>query len=138
MCGSSAFAGCSMWRLLAFLPVLLFCGCTAEDAAGIKIDLSNLNWQTGALIAIALLLNPAKIISGLTEQLGKVPALEKILRLVGLLSSKDGSPGQLTQAETLELALGLLNRMPPGPLRDELAAWMAKAATLPEVKPDGK
>jgi hypothetical protein len=127
-----------MRRLLLVVPVLLLTGCTAEDAAGIKIDLSQLNWQTGAIIALALLLNPVKIISGLTEYLGRIPALERILRIVGLLGSKDDSPGQLTQAETLELALGLLNRMPPGPLRDELALWMAKAATLSEVKPDGK
>lgn len=127
-----------MWRLLAFLPVLLFCGCTPEDAAGIKIDLSNLNWQTGALIAIALLVNPAKLIGGLTEQLGKVPGLEKILRLIGLVKSPDGSPATLTPAETLEALVAIVNRMPQSPLRDEIAKLLTKAATPSEVAPDGK
>ena len=91
-----------MWRrLLVLLPVLLFCGCTAEDAAGIKIDLSQLNWQTGAIIALALLVSPGKIVSTITEQLGKVPGLEKILRIVGLVSLKDGSPNTLTSIACL-------------------------------------
>jgi len=128
-----------MWRrLLVLLPVLLFCGCTAEDAAGIKIDLSQLNWQTGAIIALALLVSPGKIVSTITEQLGKVPGLEKILRIVGLVSLKDGSPNTLTQEETLEALVAIVNRLPASPLRDELAALLAKAALKPEVKPDAK
>jgi hypothetical protein len=128
-----------MWRrLLVLLPVLLFCGCTAEDAAGIKIDLSQLNWQTAAIIALALLVNPGKIVEKITEQLGKVPGLEKILRIVGLVKAPDGSPATLTQAETLEALVAIVNRLPPSPLREELAALLAKAATTPEVKPDAK
>ncbi len=127
-----------MWRLLAFLPVLLFCGCTAEDAAGIKIDLSQLNWQTAAIIALALLVNPGKIVGTLTEQLGKVPGLEKILRLIGVIKSPDGSPATLTQAEVLEALVAIVNRMPQSPLRDEIAKLLTKAATPSEVVTDGK
>lgn len=127
-----------MTRLLGFLPVLLFCGCTAEDAAGIKIDLSQLNWQTAAIIALALLVSPGKLIEQLTAQLAKLPGLEKILRIVGLVSSKDGSPNTLTQEETLEALVAIVNRLPASPLRDELAALLAKAALKPEVKPDAK
>ena len=128
-----------MWRrLLILLPVLLCCGCTAEDATGIKIDLSQLNWQTGAIIALALLLNPAKLISGLTEQLAKVPALEKRLRLFGLVKTPDGSPATLTQAEVLEALVAIVNRMPASPLRDEIAKLLTKAAAPSEVVTDGK
>lgn len=128
-----------MWRrLLILLPVLLCCGCTAEDAAGIKIDLSQLNWQTAAIIALALLVSPGKIVEKITEQLAKVPGLEKILRLVGLIASKDGIPDTLTQEETLEALVAIVNRLPASPLRDELAALLAKAALKPEVKPDAK
>lgn len=127
-----------MWRLLVLLPLLLCCGCTAEDAAGIKIDLSQLNWQTGAIIALALMVSPGKIVAQLTDVLAKVPWLEKILRIVGLVSSKDGSPNTLTQEETLEALVAIVNRLPASPLRDELAALLAKAALKPEVKPDGK
>ena len=127
-----------MWRLLAFLPVLLFCGCTAEDAAGIKIDLSQLNWQTGAIIALALLVSPGKIVEKITEQLGKVPGLEKILRLIGLVKSPDGSPATLTPAETLEALVSIVNRMPQSSLRDEIAKLLTKAATQPEAVTDGK
>jgi hypothetical protein len=127
-----------MWRILAFLPVLLFCGCTAEDAAGIKIDLSQLNWQTAAIIALALLVNPGKIVNTITEQLGKVPGLEKILRIVGLVKLPDGSPATLTQAEVLEALVAIVNRMPQSPLRDEIAKLLTKAATVPEASIDGK
>lgn len=128
-----------MWRrLLVLLPVLLFCGCTAEDAAGIKIDLSQLNWQTGAIIALALLVSPGKIVSTITEQLGKVPGLEKILRLFGLVKSPDGSPASLTQAEVLEALVAIVNKMPQSPLRDEIAKLLTKAATPSEVVADGK
>lgn len=125
-------------RLLWILPVLLLTGCTAEDAAGIKIDLSQLNWQTGAIIALALLVSPGKIVEQSTAQLAKLPGLEKILRIVGLVKSPDGSPESLTQAEVLEALVAIVNRMPQSPLRDEIAKLLTKAATVPEAPIDGK
>jgi hypothetical protein len=113
-------------------------GCTAEDAAGIKIDLSQLNWQTGAIITLALLVSPGKIVEQLTAQLAKLPGLEKILRIVGLVKSPDGSPASLTQAEVLEALVAIVNRMPASPLRDEIAKLLTKAATVPEGVVDGK
>jgi len=127
-----------MKRLLWVLPVLLLTGCTAEDAAGIKIDLSQLNWQTAAIIALALLVSPGKIVEQLTAQLAKLPGLEKILRLIGLVKSPDGSPATLTQAEVLEALVAIVNRMPASPLRDEIAKLLTKAATVPEGVIDGK
>lgn len=124
--------------LLAAILSFLCVGCTPEDAAGLKIDFSQLNWQTGLIIALALLVSPGKIVSTITDQLSKIPAVERILRLIGLIGSADSSPGTLTQAETLEAIVAIVNRLPPSPLREELAALLAKAATTPEVKPDGK
>jgi hypothetical protein len=124
--------------LFAAMLSILCVGCTPEDAAGLKIDFSQLNWQTGVIIALALLVNPGKIVSGLTDQLGKIPAVEKILRILGVISSKDTSPGTLTQAETLELLVGIVNRLPPSPIRDKIAAFLSEVATQPEVKPDAK
>jgi len=125
-------------RLLVFLPVLLLTGCTAEDAAGVKIDLSQLNWQTAVIIALALLVSPGKIVGQLTGQLAKVPGLEKILRVLGVIRSPDGSPPVLTQAEVLEALVSIVNRMPQSPLRDEIAKLLTKAATAPEVPTDAK
>ena len=39
------------------LALLSLAGCSAADSLGLKIDLSQLNWQTGALIALAYLAN---------------------------------------------------------------------------------
>jgi len=122
--------------LLAAMLSILCVGCTPEDAAGLKIDFSQLNWQTGLIIALALLVNPANIVGTITDQLSKIPAVERIMRIVGLISSRDGSPGTLTQAETLEALVAIVNRLPPSQLREELAALLAKAATTPEVRPD--
>jgi hypothetical protein len=127
-----------IFLLFAAMLSILCVGCTPEDAAGLKIDFSQLNWQTGVIIALALLVNPGKIVSGLTDQLGKIPAVERILRIVGVISSKDTSPGTLTQAETLELLVGIVNRLPPSPIRDKIAAFLSEVATQPEVKPDAK
>ena len=124
--------------LLAAMLSILCVGCTPEDAAGLKIDFSQLNWQTGLIIALALLVSPGKIVGTITEQLSRIPAVERILRMIGLIGSADSSPGTLTQAETLEALIAIVNRMPQSPLRNELAALLAKAETTPEVKPEAK
>ena len=116
-----------VWMLL--FVCLLLTGCDAKEAAGVNIDLSQLNWQTAAIIVLALLVSPGKIVSSLSEQLAKVPGIEKILRLVGLIRSADGTPNQLSPAETLEALVAIVNRMPTSPLRDEIAKLLTKAAT---------
>ena len=118
-----------MRRILWVVPVLLLTGCTAEDAAGIKIDLSQLNWQTAAIIGLALLVSPGKLVGQLTEQLAKLPGIEKILRLFSLVKAEDGSPETLTPAETLEALVAIVNRMPQNLLRDEIAKLLTQAAT---------
>ena len=44
------------WFFLGLL-LMLVPGCTSQDALGLKIDLSQLNWQTGALILLAYMAN---------------------------------------------------------------------------------
>lgn len=119
--------------ILLLLMCLMLTGCDAKDATGLNIDLSQLNWQTAAIIILALLVSPGKIVSSLSEQLGKVPGIEKILRLIGLIRTSDGSPNQLSPAETLEALVAIVNRMPPSSLRDEIAKLLTKAATPQET-----
>lgn len=126
-----------MWKLLLLLPVLL-AGCTAQDAAGIKVDLSQLNWQTAAIIALALLVSPGKIAGSLTDALRKVPGAESLLRMLRLVSTTDASPGTLTPAETLEALVSIVNRLPASPLRDQLALLLVDAAKPVETVSNGK
>lgn len=51
--------------LFVFLLLALVPGCTSQDALGLKIDLSQLNWQTGALILLAYMANSNKHFAGL-------------------------------------------------------------------------
>ena len=126
-----------MWKLLLLLPVLL-AGCTAQDAAGIKVDLSQLNWQTAAIIILALLVSPGKIAGSLTDALRKVPGAESLLRMLRLVSTTDASPGTLTPAETLEALVSIVNRLPASPLRDQLALLLVDAAKPVETVSNGK
>ena len=129
---------CAMRWILWVVPVLFLTGCDASDAAGLKIDLSQLNWQTAAIIGWALLVSPGKLVGQLTEQLAKLPGIEKILRLFSLVKAEDGSPETLTPAETLEALVAIVNRMPQNLLRDEIAKLLTQAATVPETVIDGK
>ena len=118
-----------MWKLWLLLPVLLT-GCTAQDAAGIKVDLSQLNWQTAAIIALALFSNPYKLVDKLTQILKGIPGVESILRTLRILKTPDTSPGTLTSAEVLEALVSIINRTSAeDPLREDLAKLLPKAAS---------
>jgi hypothetical protein len=84
--------------------ILLFCclmlvgitGCDTTETAGLKIDLSQLNWQTGALIALAYFANSkghlatvALLLADLFTQLQGQPDLQaKVLDLMQASSTK--------------------------------------------------
>ena len=131
---------CAMWkRLWILLPVLLLTGCTAADKAALQVNMGEMTWQTAAIIVLALLANPYKLIGKLTEILQKVPGVEPILRTLRILKTPDTSPGTLTSAEVLESLVSIVNQMPEGPLRDDLARLLPKAASVPvEAVTDGK
>ena len=107
-------------RYAALFIVLILCclvGCTASDSLGLKLDLSHLNWQTGALIALAYLANSkghfaalANMARGLLQQLKILPAVttpealtaEKLaLLLADLFTQLQGQPE--LQAKVLDL-----------------------------------
>ena len=110
----------SQRRWSALLIALLLCclpGCTTADTLGLKLDLSHLNWQTGALIALAYLANSkghfaavANMARSLLQQLKILPAVttpealtaEKLaLLLADLFTQLQGQPE--LQAKVLSL-----------------------------------
>jgi hypothetical protein len=68
------------WMLL-FCSLMLFglAGCDSSDVTGLKIDLSQLNWQTGALIALAYLANSRGQFAALATTIRSVLQSLKIL-----------------------------------------------------------
>jgi len=106
------------WMLLICSLMLLgISGCDSGDVAGLKIDLSQLNWQTGALIALAYLANSrgqfatlATTIRGFLQSLKILPSntspeslsAEKLaLILADLFTQLQGQPE--LQAKVLDL-----------------------------------
>jgi len=108
----------SKWLLMACC-LLLFCvsGCDSTDTTGLKIDLSQLNWQTGALIALAYFANSkghfatiANTVRGLLQSLKILPgktspeslSADKLaLLLADLFTQLHGQPD--LQAKVLDL-----------------------------------
>jgi hypothetical protein len=106
------------WMLFV-CSILMLCisGCTSADTMGIKLDLSQLNWQTGALIALAYLANSkghfatiANMIKGLLQSLKILPSntspesltADKLaLLLADLFTQLQGQPD--LQAKVLDL-----------------------------------
>ena len=64
--------------ILVLIPLALV-GCDAKEAFGFQIDLSQLNWQTGALIALAYLANSKGHFSALAKSLKAILQSLKIL-----------------------------------------------------------
>jgi len=109
---SIRWSGCFVAAVLCCVP-----GCTAADSFGLNVDLSHLNWQTGALIALAYLANSkghfasvANTVRGLLQQLRILPAVtspeaitaDKLaLVLADLFTQLQGQPE--LQAKVLEL-----------------------------------
>lgn len=103
--------------LFVFLLLALVPGCTSEDALGLKIDLSQLNWQTGALILLAYMANSkghlaslATLVSNLLRGLKILPqpndqqslTAEQIAKLLAdLFVQLKGQP--LLQARVLDM-----------------------------------
>lgn len=126
-----------MWRLLAFLPVLLFCGCTAEDAAGIKIDLSQLNWQTGVIAALLLWVDKSTVWAPIAKAGQPIVVMLQKLGLLRTPTTPDETPNELTSAEALAIIVDLINRTKNPVLKDQLIAVVPTAATV-EGPADGK
>ncbi len=103
--------------LLSILVLCCIPGCTSTDTLGLKLDLSQLNWQTGALIALAYLANSkghfatlANTLKGLLQSLKILPgnktpesltADKLALILADLFTQLQGQPE--LQAKVLEM-----------------------------------
>jgi len=106
------------WFVL-FSALLLCCvsGCDTSDTAALKIDLTQFNWQTGALLALAYLANSkghlatlANTLKGLLQSLKILPSntspealtADKLaLILADLFTQLQGQPD--LQAKVLEI-----------------------------------
>jgi hypothetical protein len=123
-----------LWLIVAgFLCGLT--GCTAEDKAGFSIDLSNLNWQTIAIIGAALL-TPFQ--SLLKPVLAALQPIISILQKLGILrkpATPDDTPGELTIAEFIAILTDLLSKTSDPALKAQILGLISTAAGVaPEVK----
>jgi hypothetical protein len=123
-----------LWLIVAGF----FCGltgCTAEDKAGFSIDLSNLNWQTIAIIGAALL-TPFQ--SLLKPVLAALQPIVSILQKLGILrkpATPDDTPGELTIAEFIAILTDLLSKTSDPALKAQILGLISTAAGVaPEVK----
>ena len=106
-----------MKYLLVAILCLFMTGCTTSDTLGLKLDLSQLNWQTGRLIGLAYLANSkghfatlANMLKGLLQSLKILPgstspesltADKLALLLADLFTQLQGQPD--LQAKVLDL-----------------------------------
>jgi len=123
-----------LWVIVAgFLCGLT--GCTAEDKAGFSIDLSNLNWQTVAIIGAALL-TPFQ--SLLKPVLAALQPIISILQKLGILrkpATPDDTPNELTIAEFIAILTDLLSKTSDPALKAQILGLISTAAGVaPEVK----
>jgi hypothetical protein len=123
-----------LWLIVAgFLCGLT--GCTAEDKAGFSIDLSNLNWQTVAIIGAALL-TPFQ--SLLKPVLAALQPIISILQKLGILrkpATPDDTPSELTIAEFIAILTDLLSKTSDPALKAQILGLISTAAGVaPEVK----
>ena len=110
-----------LFLMLALLPLA---GCSAADSLGLKIDLSQLNWQTGALIALAYLANSKGHFAAIAQT-----AL-KLLRGARVLPTPDDS--QAMKAEQIaKLLAELFTQLQGHPqLQEQVLQMMATAASV--------
>jgi hypothetical protein len=123
-----------LWLIVAgFLCGLT--GCTAEDKAGVSIDLTNLNWQTIAIIGAALL-TPFQ--SLLKPVLTALQPIINILQKLGILrkpATPDDTPNELTIAEFIAILTDLLSKTSDPSLKAQILGLISTAAGVaPEVK----
>jgi hypothetical protein len=122
-----------LWLVIAgFLCGLT--GCTAEDKAGVSIDLTNLNWQTIAIIGAALL-TPFQ--SLLRPFMTALQPIVSILQRIGILKSPtvpDETPGELTIAEFIAILTDLLSKTSDPALKSQILGLISTAAGVAPEK----
>lgn len=118
-----------LWVIVAgFLCGLT--GCTAEDKAGVSIDLTNLNWQTIALLGAALLTPFQSLLKPFMTALQPIVS---ILQRIGILRAPtvpDDTPGELTIAELIAILSDLLNKTSDPAVKAQLLGLISTAAGI--------
>ena len=109
------------WLMIS-LALLPLAGCSAADQLGLKIDLSQLNWQTGALIGLAYLANSKGHFSAIAQM-----AL-KVMRGAHLLPQPD-SKESLSAEQIAKLLADLFVQLKGQPeLQQQVLTMMGVAA----------
>lgn len=109
------------WIVLTTLLLCGFCcGCDSKDATGFTLDLDHLNWQTGALIALAYFANSRGHFAGIASAIRGVLQGLKILPATNSPEALSADAAAALLAELYlklaghpELQAGLLQLMQP-------------------------
>jgi len=123
-----------LWVIVAgFLCGLT--GCTAEDKAGFSIDLSNLNWQTVAIIGAALLTPFQSLLKPILTALQPIVSILQKLGILRKSATPDDTPNELTIAEFIAILTDLLSKTSDPALKAQILGLISTAAGVaPEVK----
>jgi hypothetical protein len=123
-----------LWLIVAgFLCGLT--GCTAEDKAGFSIDLSNLNWQTIAIIGAALLTPFQSLLKPVLTALQPIISILQKLGILRKPATPDDTPNELTIAEFIAILTDLLSKTSDPALKAQILGLISTAAGVaPEVK----
>jgi len=123
-----------LWIIVAgFLCGLT--GCTAEDKAGVSIDLTNLNWQTIAIIGAALLTPFQSLLKPVLTALQPIVSILQKLGILRKPATPDDTPNELTIAEFIAILTDLLSKTNDPALKAQILGLISTAAGVaPEVK----
>ena len=117
------------WILLAVLLLCGLTGCDAKDATALSLNLDKLNWQTGALIALAYLANSRGHFAAIAS------AALGVLRGLKLLPAAD-SKESLSAEEVAKLLADLYVRFKGHPdLQDGILKLMTPPSKSPSLRP---
>ncbi len=123
-----------LWLVMAgFLCGLT--GCTAEDKAGVSIDLTNLNWQTIALLGAALLTPFQSLLKPFMTALQPIISILQRLGILKAPTVPDDTPNDLTIAEFIAILTDLLSKTSDPALKAQILGLISTAAGVsPDVK----
>lgn len=113
---------------LCCLMLIGVSGCDATDGTGLKIDLSQINWQTGIIAALLLWIDKSSLWSPFAKSGQPVVNLLRTIGLIRKTTVPDATPDTLTSAEALQVIVDLINRTQHPGLKQELIAIIPTAA----------
>jgi hypothetical protein len=117
------------WLVLCVGFLCGLSGCTADDKAGVSLDLQSLNWQTGVIGALLLWMDKSSLWKPIAAALQPIVVF---LRQIGIIKSPviDETPDTLTVSELIEILTGLLSRTDDPALKAQLLGLISTAAQV--------